>query len=252
MSVDIIHDFVKYQIEWLTSHKDLEFEPVIADAIVQMLKDTGKSFIDEQPDETSQFDHIADSDRKVSISCAHENDLISRQAAIDAMKAMYRAAEKWLREAADDVTKARAESCMASLVEIKLRTEKLPAVQPDHNADIGKKVSISCDHENDVISRKMAIEALARMMPRSCTPDGSHPADEEIFKAQEIYVDCIESIEILPAVQPEIIHCKDCKHWRDDHTCHEHSLVSPMCANEYCSRAERRTDERFDRQTGGD
>ena len=28
--------------------------------------------------------------------------------------------------------------------------EKLPAVQPDHTADIGKKVSISCGHENDV------------------------------------------------------------------------------------------------------
>ena len=74
MSVAIIPDFVKYQIEWLTSHKDLEFEPVIEDAIIQMLKDTGRSFIDEQPDETSQFDHIADSSRKVSISCAHEND----------------------------------------------------------------------------------------------------------------------------------------------------------------------------------
>lgn len=58
MSVAIIPDFVKYQIEWLTSHNDLEFEPVIEDAIVQMLKDTGKSFIDEQAAETSQIDHI--------------------------------------------------------------------------------------------------------------------------------------------------------------------------------------------------
>jgi hypothetical protein len=74
MSISIIPDFVKYQIDWLTSHNDLEFEPVIEDAIIQMLKDTGKSFIDEQPAETSQFDHIADSSRKVSISCAHEND----------------------------------------------------------------------------------------------------------------------------------------------------------------------------------
>ena len=65
MSVAIIPDFVKYQIEWLTSHKDLEFEPVIEDAIVKMLKDTGKSFIDEQHAETSQTEHIADSDKKV-------------------------------------------------------------------------------------------------------------------------------------------------------------------------------------------
>lgn len=59
------------------------------------------------------------------------DEMISRNAAIDAMKDMYRAAEKWLHDATDDVTKERAESCMASLVEIKLRTEKLPAVQPE-------------------------------------------------------------------------------------------------------------------------
>jgi len=48
------------------------------------------------------------------------------------------------------------------------------------------------------------------------------------------------AIESLPSAQPEIIYCRDCKHWRDDHTCREHSLVSPMKANEFCSRAERR------------
>ena len=58
-------------------------------------------------------------------------------------------------------------------------------------------------HENDLISREAAIEALARMMPRSYTPDGSHPADEEIFRAQEVFADCIEALEILPSVQSE-------------------------------------------------
>lgn len=57
------------------------------------------------------------------------DDLISRQAAIDAMKNMYQAAEKWGWEATDDVIKARAESCMASLIEMKLRIEKLPSAQ---------------------------------------------------------------------------------------------------------------------------
>lgn len=40
--------------------------------------------------------------------------------------------------------------------------------------------------------------------------------------------------------QPEIIRCRECKHWREDHTCREHSIVSPMMAYEFCSRAERR------------
>ena len=50
----------------------------------------------------------------------------------------------------------------------------------------------------------------------------------------------VRLIKDLPAAEPEIIRCKDCKYWRDDHTCREHSLVSPMTANEFCSRAERR------------
>lgn len=63
---------------------------------------------------------------------------------------------------------------------------------------------------NDCISRQDAIDALAKQMPRSYTPDGSHPADEAIFMAQEIYADCIETIEILPSAQHEIVRCKDC------------------------------------------
>lgn len=57
------------------------------------------------------------------------DDLISRQAAIDEMSKMYHAAEKWLQETKDDTIKARAESCMATLVEMKLRAEKLPSAE---------------------------------------------------------------------------------------------------------------------------
>ena len=58
-------------------------------------------------------------------------DLIDRQAAIDAMADMYHTAERWGEEATDGVIKARAESCMASLVEMKLRIEKLPSAEPE-------------------------------------------------------------------------------------------------------------------------
>ena len=126
--------------------------------------------------------------------------------------------------------------------------------QPDHTADIGKKVSISCTHENDQIYRKAAIEALARMMPRSYTPDGSHPADEEIFRAQEVFADCIEALEILPSAQPEIIRCKDCKFshmtndgryckYCDQFTDDYGELVEMYFDSDfYCGYAERRTD----------
>ena len=87
--------------------------------------------------------------------------------------------------------------------------------QIDHVAESDKKVSISCGQENDVIFRKAAIEALARMMPRSYTPDGSHPADEEIFRVQEIFADCIEALEILPSAQPAT-NCSEIPNGSDD------------------------------------
>ena len=116
--------------------------------------------------------------------------LISRQAALDAMKDMYRAAEKWLRDATDDVTKARAESCMASLVEIKLRTEKLPAAQPDHVADVGKKV------EGDCISRQDAIDGIEHAM----CEDGFRSSSGLMHKQTAYTV-----LKRLPAVQPDHI-----------------------------------------------
>lgn len=54
------------------------------------------------------------------------------------------------------------------------------------------------------------------------------------------WIDQAYDVAIKALSEPEIIRCRDCKHWREDHTCREHSLVSPMMAYEFCSRAERR------------
>lgn len=54
----------------------------------------------------------------------------------------------------------------------------------------------------DTISRRTAIDELAKSMPRLYTADGSHPADEEIFKVQEAYADCIQTVKGLPLVKP--------------------------------------------------
>ena len=119
-------------------------------------------------------------------------DLIDRQTAIETA---IEAADEW-----DGGTSFSRDGI------IERRLKMIPAV---HVADIGKKA------EGDCISRQMAIDALAEQMPESYTLDGSHPADEEIFKAQEVYADCIKTIEQLPAAQPEIIRCKDCKYMID-------------------------------------
>lgn len=79
---------------------------------------------------------------------------------------------------------------------------------------------------SDLIDRQAAIDAVK---------DRYYKYDR-FAKVQEL----VWSIEDLPSAQPEIIRCRDCKHWREDHTCREHSLVSPMMAYEFCSRAERR------------
>lgn len=57
------------------------------------------------------------------------NDTISRQAAIDELQKMYCAAEKWGRTADNHEVGIRAESCMAGIVEMKLRIEKMPSAQ---------------------------------------------------------------------------------------------------------------------------
>ena len=43
----LIEDFKDYQIEWLTSHNDIEFCPEEEELIVEFLKDTAGSYISE-------------------------------------------------------------------------------------------------------------------------------------------------------------------------------------------------------------
>ena len=84
--------------------------------------------------------------------------------------------------------------------------------------------ALSREPSEDVISRQAAIDLINGWFNR-------------IGLNGDI---CVDGLRQLPSAQPEIIRCRDCKHWKHDHTCHEHSLVSPMMANEFCSRAERR------------
>ena len=96
----------------------------------------------------------------------------------------------------------------------------------------------------DCISRQAAIDAL-----------------NEVVKDHSITdFDAIASILDLPSAQPEIIRCKDCKHWipydwmfsevwqskniadypEDEIGCNYCDMT--MKANDFCSRGERRTE----------
>ena len=91
----------------------------------------------------------------------------------------------------------------------------------------------------DCISRQGAIDALAEDMPQAYTPDGSHPADEGIFMAQEIYADCIQTLKELPSAQPEIVRCKDCKHFKYG-ICKKSGLCVNKSPNGFCDWGERK------------
>ena len=52
--------------------------------------------------------------------------------------------------------------------------------------------------------------------------------------------DCVDEIEKLPSAEPVIIRCKYCKHFNDG-DCEE--LPKLVSEDDFCSFAERRTDE---------
>ena len=52
---------------------------------------------------------------------------------------------------------------------------------------------------------------------------------------------CVDMIKKMPPAQPEIVRCKDCKHWDGVDTCDV--IDAPVWDNDFCSMAERRTDE---------
>ena len=48
VEADIIQQFCDFQVEWLTSHCDIELEPELEDLIIRFLHDTASCFIRER------------------------------------------------------------------------------------------------------------------------------------------------------------------------------------------------------------
>ena len=120
----------------------------------------------------------------------------------------------------------------------------MPSAQPDHNADNSKKV------EDDVISRQAAIDALekvAELYPWRVPGDG-----DSYSQYNEAWQDALNradsEIEALQSAQPEIIRCKDCRYYQDNNNGYPHMYCKwdaneTPDADDFCSGAERRTDE---------
>ena len=91
----------------------------------------------------------------------------------------------------------------------------------------------------DLISRQAAIEAVCAVCGKSCDKSEfvyNAPQDEQVILCPEHYVLCT-----LPSAQPEIIRCKECKHWDGVDTCDV--IDAPVWDNDFCSMAERRSNE---------
>lgn len=99
---------------------------------------------------------------------------------------------------------------------------------------------------NDLISRQAAIDRINKQREH-LQPD-IYPQDKIGDAAYRI---CAEFIERLPSAQPEIIHCRDCKHWQSEeyignNNVHTLNIASLPCKNWltggdwYCGSAERK------------
>ena len=107
-------------------------------------------------------------------------------------------------------------------------------------ADDSKKVSSSWGHENDLISRADALSCFHDWID---SHGDVHTADE---------MPEYQRIEQLPSAQPEIIHCRECKHWREGDAYSYCDKLFSMgvldvydymtSEDDFCSNAERRTD----------
>ena len=102
--------------------------------------------------------------------------------------------------------------------------------------------------ETNLISRQAAIDALDALCDREC----------EYSKQQRIFMcgacrlgSAFDVIDELPSAQPEIIHCRDCKHWQSEeyignNNVHTPNIASLPCKNWltggdwYCGSAERK------------
>ena len=85
--------------------------------------------------------------------------------------------------------------------------------------------------ENDLINRQTAIEEI------------QHAFDRETLLNSFVRKVAVDALKTTPSAQPKIIRCKDCKwHNGEINQCNA-QICASMRGEDFCSRAERRTDE---------
>lgn len=98
---------------------------------------------------------------------------------------------------------------------------------------------------NDLISRQDAIDALCK----ACSIESDYHKCEG-YNPNSQWCEEVTALRGVLSAQPEIIRCKDCKFWThikrtNRYWCKTDNGLYDLnpSPNDYCSRAERRTDE---------
>lgn len=97
------------------------------------------------------------------------------------------------------------------------------------------------DTTGDTISRQAAIDAICKACSMG---EDYHKCDG--YPETSTWCDELVALRALPSTQPEIIRCKGCKQfrrWIDTDICFCDITESERSDNDFCSYAERRTDE---------
>ena len=103
----------------------------------------------------------------------------------------------------------------------------------------------------DLISRQAAIDEIEEYADRLQMVNWKENPGVP-YKAYALNW-CINTIRDLPSAQPEIVRCKDCENWIPGYITDNDDFIPPKCgkyqqmvghsSSDYCSLAERRTDE---------
>ena len=89
---------------------------------------------------------------------------------------------------------------------------------------------------SDLISRQAAID-----MFQSLAYDDWNQGVSTSWA--DAYNEAAEKIREMPSAEPQIIHCRDCKHWMDiDNGRQRHKMCADVYGDWFCADAERRED----------
>ena len=140
------------------------------------------------------------------------DELISKKAVIEAI-------EKARANVGHNLERSIGKTIIEILDDVGRDVDRLPSAHGTNLAEDG----------TDCISRQQAINALDE-----CYCGGEDSCGEPwVYK--ENAVEAIQMIEPIPSAQPEIIRCKDCKHFEYDHVENVNGIPL-IVAHEICMR----------------